>query len=341
MTDAASRNEDVVLPFQLDAADVRGRAARLDGTLVRMLEGHDYPPVVAGLAAEIALITALMGQAMKLRWRLSLQVRGDGPIRLLATDWFAPTKEGEPATIRAYAGYDPERLDLLAPAYPQIGRGIFGMIIDQGMGMQPYQGMTPLSGQSLADCAETYFAQSEQIATRIIVTMSEVETPEAGRTWRGGGVMLQQMPKPGMSKRAPAEGGSGEGGLLSSADVAAMGGEDHAEKWNRVNMLLDTVEQSELLGPEVTMETLLLRLFHEETPRVWDKQPVAFGCTCSADKVVAALHQYSAKDIGHMTNDEGKLTADCQFCGKHYEFDPKTLGFQAEERPEENGDPQG
>ena len=81
----------------------------------------------------------------------------------------------------------------------------------------------------------------------------------------------------------------------------------------------------------VAIARLLLRLFHEETPRVWPPQKVDFGCTCSPDKVRRALHQYSAKDLGHMTTEDGKVTADCQFCGSHFEFDPDKLGFEAEE----------
>ena len=96
-------------------------------------------------------------------------------------------------------------------------------------------------------------------------------------------------------------------------------------------MLLDTVETHELVGPLVAPDRLLLRLFHEETPRVWPPQKVDFGCTCSPDKVRRALHQYSAKDLGHMTTEDGKVTADCQFCGSHFEFDPDKLGFEAEE----------
>ena len=72
-----------------------------------------------------------------------------------------------------------------------------------------------------------------------------------------------------------------------------------------------------------------MRLFHQETPRVFGAQPVEFGCTCSAARVEAAMAQYSAKDIAHMTTEDGSLTADCQFCGAHYEFDPATLGFEA------------
>jgi len=329
--------DDEILPFQLDRSDIRGRAARLDATLADILGKHRYPRPIAGLAAEAALLTALIGQTMKLRWRLSLQVRGDGPIRLIATDWFAPKAEGEPAHMRAYAGFDEERLDLNRDPFDQIGKGYFALIIDQGAGMSPYQGMTPIAGKSLADCAETYFAQSEQIATRFALASAEAGAPGEEALWRAGGVMLQHLPP--ASPLMGGEGGSGEDGLLTANDVAEMG--DGAEDWNRANLLLDTVETHELLGPHVAPESLLLRLFHEERPRVWPAQPVRFGCTCSADKVRAALHQYSAKDIASMTTVEGVVTADCQFCGAHYRFDPATLGFEAERRDESRGDAPG
>ncbi|MEM6441022.1 MAG: Hsp33 family molecular chaperone HslO, partial [Pseudomonadota bacterium] len=322
---SAETGDDEVLPFQLDRSDIRGRAARLDATLGDILGKHDYPPAVAGLAAEAALITALIGQTMKLRWRLSLQVRGDGPIRLIATDWYAPKAEGEPAHMRAYAGFDAEALDPAVSPYRQLGKGYFAVIIDQGAGMRPYQGMTPIAGGSLAACAETYFAQSEQIATRFALASAEAGVPGAPPSWRAGGIMLQHFPP--ASPFVGGEGGTGEDGLLTAADVAEMG--ENGEDWIRANMLLDTAETHELLGPHVDPQTLLLRLFHEERPRVWPAQPVRFGCTCSAEKVRAALHQYSAKDIASMTTVEGCVTADCQFCGTRYTFDPATLGFEA------------
>ena len=104
-----------------------------------------------------------------------------------------------------------------------------------------------------------------------------------------------------------------------------------SENWSRANILLDTVEYLELIGPTVQPTELLVRLFHEEGPRVFDPQAVKFGCTCSEDRVRQSLSIYSAKDIAHMTTDEGLVTADCQFCGAHYELDPATLGFEAKE----------
>ena len=93
--------DDTVLPFQLDHSDVRGRLARLDGVLNDVLSQHAYPSVIEALVAEMTLLTALIGQTVSLKWKLSLQVRGDGPARLIATDYYGPQNEGEPGHIRA------------------------------------------------------------------------------------------------------------------------------------------------------------------------------------------------------------------------------------------------
>ena len=316
--------DDTVLPFQLDVSDIRGRVVRLDGALDEILSQHQYPPQIEALVAETALLTALIGQSIKLRWKLSLQVRGKGAARLIATDYYGPSDEGEPARIRAYASYDADRLDPAASAYSQVGEGYFAVMLDQGAGMTPYQGFTPIAGNSLSDCAQTYFAQSEQLPTRFALTFGKSQMPGHPSHWRGGGVMLQHMPQVGQSVASPE--GSGEGGLLTHIDILAG---EPAENWTRVNALLDTVEELELIGPTVAPTELLVRLFHEEGPRVFDATPVHFGCSCSAEKVHQTMSIYSQRDIAHMTTPEGIVTADCQFCGAHYEFDPKTLGFEA------------
>ncbi|MDW4549186.1 Hsp33 family molecular chaperone HslO [Defluviimonas sp. D31] len=322
--------DDTVLPFQLDRSDIRGRVARLDGVLDRILTQHRYPAAVEALVAEAALLTALIGQTIKLRWRLSLQIRGDGPVRIIATDYYAPSADGGSARIRGWASYDEERVHPAAPGFAQIGEGYFAILIDQGSGNVPYQGITPLSGSSLSACAETYFAQSEQLPTRFALSFGRSTLPGEAEHWRAGGVMLQHMPK--ASTPTATDGGSGEGGLLAAEDI--LDGEE-GENWTRANVLLDTVEELELIGPQVAPTDLLVRLFHEEAPRVFDAQSVQFGCSCSSDKVRDSLSIYSAKDIIHMTTDDGIVTADCQFCGAHYEFDPATLGFEATKAPDD------
>ncbi|WP_120503360.1 Hsp33 family molecular chaperone HslO [Sulfitobacter mediterraneus] len=314
--------DDSVLPFQLDHADIRGRVARLDGVLDGILKQHDYPAQVEALVAEMALLTALIGQTMKLRWKLSLQVQSKGPVRMIATDYYGPDEDGRSARIRAYASYDADRLTDGAPI-DQVGEGYFAIMIDQGEGMTPYQGITPLTGDSLASCAEAYFAQSEQLPTRFSLSFGQSSGPNEAEHWRAGGVMLQHMPK-----ASPfAASGEGNGDVLSASDLVNG---DEEENWNRVNMLLNTVEDLELIGPSVPPTDLLLRLFHEEQPRVFDAQAVRFGCTCSEDRVRQSLSIYSAKDIEKMTIDDGRVTADCQFCGAHYDMDPASVGFEAE-----------
>ena len=323
--------DDTVLPFQLDASDIRGRVARLDGVLDQVLSQHDYPASIEALVAEMSVLTALIGQSIKLRWKLSLQVRGDGPARIIATDYYAPTGDGEPAQIRGYASFDAERLDHNADPFSQIGKGYFAVLIDQGPDMTPYQGITPIAGGSLSACAETYFAQSEQLPTRFSLTFGRSRMAGGAEGWRAGGVMLQHMPK--ASPFVATDVATGEEGLLDAADILDV---NEGENWTRANALLDTVEALELIGPTVQPAELLVRLFHEEGPRVFDPQAVEFGCSCSDDKVRQSLSIYSAKDIAYMTTDEGIVTADCQFCGAHYKFEPGTLGFEAKKNDGES-----
>ncbi len=314
--------DDSVLPFQLDNADIRGRVARLDGVLEGILRQHNYPTQVEALVAEMALLTALIGQTIKVRWKLSLQVQSKGAVRMIATDYYGPEADGKSARIRAYASYDADRLTDTAP-FDQVGEGYFAIMIDQGEGNTPYQGITPLEGASIAACAEAYFAQSEQLPTRFSLSFGRSSGLDEAEHWRAGGVMLQHMPKesPFVAK------GEGSGMVLTPNDLV-QGAE--AESWNRVNILLDTVDDLELIGPSIAPTDLLLRLFHEEAPRVFDAQAVRFGCSCSEDKVRQSLSIYSAKDIEKMTTDDGRVTADCQFCGAHYDLDPATVGFEAQ-----------
>ena len=317
-TQATNKWDDTVLPFQLDAADVRGRVVRLDDALQKILSQHNYPLSVSALVAEAALLTAMIGQTIALRWKLSLQIRGNGPVRFIATDYFAPTEEGEPAKIRAYASFDADQVSSSSDdGFALLGKGMFAVLIDQGGGTQPYQGITPLKGGSLVACAEEYFAQSEQLPTRFVTKFGQTTDDGNSHQWRGGGLMLQHMPKASPFAKTG-----------SKPPELPLGATD-AENWNRAVMFMDTVEETELIGPHVGQQQLLRRLFNEEKPRVFDSQPITFGCTCAEEKVRQTMSIYSAKDIAHMTADNGMVTADCQFCGMHYELAPETVGKDA------------
>ena len=313
--------DDTILPFQLDLSSIRGRVGRLDGVLDHILSRHDYPAPVAAAVAELALLAALIGPTIKLRWKLSLQVRGKGALRTIAADYYAPESEDGPACIRAWASFDAERLTE-TPYFDQIGEGYFAILIDQGTGSLPYQGITPLVGDSLSACAGAYFAQSEQLPTSFAISCGRSTLPGHQNGWRAGGIMLQTLPAQPMREGIAEYSGQ----LVESADIL-QGVE--SENWSRANHLLSTVDELELVGPSLAPTDLLVRLFHEEQPRVFDAQRVEFGCPCDAERVRGTLSIYSQKDIAHMITTDGRVTADCQFCGAHYEFDPLSLGFEA------------
>ena len=322
MTKHASKG-NIVLPFQLERPNVRGRFTRLDSVIENILEQHNYPSIVEALITEATILTVLIGQMVKLNWRLSLQIRGDGPIRLIATDYYGPSKEGLPAQIRAYASYDKEKIDINSDPFTQIGTGYFAVIINQGKNMSPYQGITPLSGGSLSSSAEAYFFQSEQIPTKFCIAYGTTQLPLEKLSLRAGGIMLQHMPNASpLIKQKPSPQSED---LLKEINPLDEG---LKENWARVGILLDTIEDLELIGPSLSFEQVLYRLFHDEIIQTSNSQNVNFGCTCSEDKVRQSMSIYSTKDLKHMTKADGSLTADCQFCGAHYILDPTTLGFE-------------
>lgn len=315
--------KDIILPFQLDHSDIRGRVGSLDKTLSKILSQHSYPLIVETLVTEAVLITALVGQTISLKWKLSLQIRGDGPIKLIATDYFAPNKKNGSGKIRAFASFDKNKLieDEKIP-FNQLGKGYFAILIDQGPNTDPYQGITPLTGGSLHKCAETYFAQSEQLPTRFAIAVGKLSTARGKNTWKAGGIVIQKMPK----NKNPYKETNNPGSLLSSGDLL---NDDESEDWNRINFYLDTIDELELIGLDSNQKNLLIKLFNDEKPRIFETRSIEFGCTCSPRKVQSTMSIYSAKDIEKMTTKEGIVTADCQFCGKQYKMNPNELGFDA------------
>lgn len=297
----SNQNFDYVQSFQLDKIGMRGRLVRLSNSITQIIAQHDYPEWVAFKLIENILLNAAIGSSIKLRGQLSLQIRTEGAITLIATDYTAPNEEGGMPSLRGYAKFDAEAF---ADKKPIFEKGIFGIIIDQKTGAPAYQGITPIT-DGLTEAAVEYFASSEQIPTRFHV---DIHFDQLAGVWRGGCVMVQRL--------------AGEGGINAVAQD-----EDHV---TRVEALLKTIASDELLSADLTSEELIYRLFHEDEPTASPAQAVEFKCSCSEEKVRQTLSIYSQKDLKHMHNDEGMVTADCQFCGAHYVMAPSTLGFEAQ-----------
>ncbi len=311
--------DDKVVPFQVEGLDVRGRAVQVGPLLNAILQRHEYPPVVARLLAEALVLTALIGTSLKFSGKLTVQTKGDGPVDLLVADFSAPQN------MRAYARFDEERLAEATAAgqtSPEqlLGTGILAFTIDQGAGMQPYQGIVPLDGSSLEEIAGVYFRQSEQLPTRVRLGVAEFFDRDAeGKPrhgWRAGGLIAQFLPQaPERLRNRDLHGGDGDEGTFEQS-------EDDA--WTEAVTLIDTVDTDELTDPQVPVERLLFRLFHEQGVRVYEPQAIIDKCSCSRDKIKGVLSGFSAEEIED-SQEDGVVAVSCEFCSTTYRFPVEEL----------------
>jgi molecular chaperone Hsp33 len=311
--------DDSVVPFQVEGLDVRGRAVQLGSLVNTILDRHAYPQPVARLLAEAIVLTVLIGTSLKFEGKFTVQTKGDGPVDLLVADFTSPEN------VRAYARFDEQAVaDAVAAgrASPEqlLGTGVLAFTIDQGSFMQPYQGIVPLDGTSLEDIAGVYFRQSEQIPTRVRLGAAELfdrdENGKPRRTWRAGGLIAQFLPEAPERMRHPdLHGGDGD-----DRDTELHGD----EAWDEARMLVDTIDADELTDPQVGVERLLFRLFHERGVRAFDPQPVVDRCNCARDKIKGVLQGFSAEEIEASTED-GRVTVTCEFCSTSYHYAPDEL----------------
>lgn len=311
--------DDKVVPFQVEGLDVRGRAVQVGPLLNAILDRHEYPPVVARLLAEAVVLTALIGTSLKFSGKLTVQTKSDGPVDLLVADFTAPEN------MRAYARFDEERLAQATAegkTSPEqlLGAGILAFTIDQGVGMQPYQGIVPLDGSTLEEIAGVYFRQSEQLPTRVRLGVAELfDRDEEGKPrhgWRAGGLIAQFLPQaPERLRQRDLHGGDGD---ENNVDYAVD------DAWNEAVALIDTVDTDELTDPQVPAEKLLYRLFHEQGVRVYDPQLILDRCNCSREKIKGVLSGFSADEIRD-SQEDGVISVTCEFCSTTYRYQADEL----------------
>ncbi len=310
--------DDAVLPFDVDVLDLRGRLARLGPALDDLLEKHAYPAPVGKLLGEAVVLTVLLGSSLKFDGRFILQTQTDGPVSLMIVDFQAPDR------LRAYARFDAARLAEGQDSAALLGRGHLAMTIDQGPDMSRYQGLVALDGGNLEDAAHEYFLRSEQIPTRVRIAVGEEwrggdDGPR--HRWRAGGLLLQFLPKaPERARQADLHPGDApEGSALHQI------AEDDA--WVEGQSLIGTVEDIELIDPDLSGERLLYRLFHERGVRVFPTLPVRAKCSCSREAVSGMLASFAPADRPDMVKD-GKVMVTCEFCSSVYEFTPQEAGVE-------------
>ena len=321
---AATSADDTILPFQVEALDLRGRVVRFGPAIDTILSRHSYPPPVAKLLGEAIVLTVLLGSTLKFEGRFILQTQSDGPVRMLVIDYVTPGK------VRACARFDSARVAAAIAAGAAdggalLGRGHLAMTIDQGSDTARYQGIVALEGKDLEHAAHEYFLRSEQIPTRVRLAVAEelrAGADGARHRWRAGGLLLQFLPKSPERARQP---DLDPGDVPEGIELHVLPEDD---AWVEGRSLVATVEDVELLDPHVSAEQLLYRLFHERGVRVFRSRDLHAQCSCSRAGVEQMLRSFSQDDRDHMVED-GKITVTCEFCNSTYQFAPAEVSEPA------------
>jgi molecular chaperone Hsp33 len=314
---ATTSADDTVLPFQVEALDLRGRLVRLGPAVDEILSRHSYPAPVAKLLGEAIVLGVLLGSALKFQGRFILQTQTDGPVRMLVVDFATPGR------IRACARFDRDRVAAAmetgaTSAGALLGRGHLAMTIDQGTAMSRYQGLVALEGGDLEAAAHEYFRRSEQIPTRVRLAVAEEFHPGPDglrHRWRAGGIMLQFLPKTAERMRQP----DLDPGDAPEGTIPHVIPEDDA--WVEGRSLVETVEDIELIDPALSNERLVYRLFHERGVRVFRCRDVVAECSCSRAKITDMLRSFSTDDRAHMV-ENGVISVTCEFCNSTYVVKP-------------------
>ena len=291
---------DVALGVAIPSRNARGRIARLGPVIDAVLASHGYPPVIEKLLAEALTLTALLGSLLKEpQGQLTLQAQTEGGVvDLMVCDYLG----GE---LRGYVRHDRERL-ADAPKEPALkdlfGKGYIAITFDQPIANERYQGIVPLEGKNLAEAAQSYFAQSEQIPSLVRLAAEKRDDH-----WFAGGLLLQHLP----------EGEEGRERLHTRLD--------HPD-WPHVAILGGSVKADELTDPKLPLDDLIWRLFHEEQEvRTLPAISLSRGCRCDPDYVRSVIARFPADERQAMVGDDGLIRVDCAFCSSSFPIEPNEL----------------
>ncbi|WP_434357495.1 Hsp33 family molecular chaperone HslO [Parasalinivibrio latis] len=270
--------KDSLHRYLFDGISVRGEMVQLSDTYQRMLEGHNYPAPVQRLLGELLVATSLLTATLKFEGSITIQLQGDGPVSLAVING---NHNQQLRGVARYSGEVPES----EKVSDLIGKGHMVITIEPVKG-ERYQGVVGLEGETLAECIEGYFANSEQLKTRLWLRTGN----ESGRA-QAAGMMLQIVP----------DGKGDENGF------------------EHLVQLTETVKNEELF--ELEAEEVLYRLYHQETVQLFDPQAVEFMCGCSRDKSAAAIVSLGRDEADTILAENGNLTLHCDYCNADYVFD--------------------
>jgi molecular chaperone Hsp33 len=288
-------NKDTLQRFIFENAAVRGELVEISDAWQEIQARHSYPNAVRSVLGETVAAAALLSANLKFNGSIVMQIHGDGLVRLLVVECDADLR------LRATAKLAPDAVvpddATIKQLFNANGQGRFVITLDpkdKVPGQQPYQGIVPLDGGDMATVIENYMLRSEQMDTRLWLAANDQVTR---------GLLLQKLPR-----------NSSAEGQVKQATV-----EEDLETWTRAVHLASTLKQEEMLNTDI--ETLMKRLYWEETLRVFDPAHPSFHCTCTREKVGKMLTMLGKEEVDSALADLGELAINCDFCGQLYAFD--------------------
>lgn len=270
------KEPDTLQRFIFEHANIRGEIVHIETTYQTIMGQRNYPPMVKNLLGEAMVACLLLASSIKFEGSLNLQFQGDKRLSLLLVQC------DHELNIRAFAQYE-EQLETEDYAKAFLS-GQMVMTINQYNQTNSYQSMVPLQSTSMSENLMNYFAQSEQISTRVWLAVNETAA---------AGMLLQLMP-----------------------------GQDTLQReqfWEYAVQLGQTVSEEELLT--LDNETLLYRLYHEAEVRIFERRPTQFKCRCSQEKMRQVIRVLGEKEAQDLLAEQGKIDIRCDFCNKEYLFD--------------------
>jgi molecular chaperone Hsp33 len=272
---------DLVRRFNLERHPIRGHAVRMSGAWQNLREHQDYPPAVQKLLGEAIGAVVLLAATLKFNGTITLQLQGRGVVNLLVAQCTHDFK------VRGMARHDP--IDGELGFLSLTGEGTIVVTVEATDRASSYQGVVPISGDSLAKCLEAYFMQSEQLPTRVALAA----TADAV-----SGMLVQRIP--------------GEGG--KAIDLAAL-----ESAWMKADHAMAALSPADLIEDDV--EERLVRMFGDDEVRVFGGSEVKFECRCSRDRVANVLRSLGVEEVRAVIAEQGAVTVTCEFCRKPYKFD--------------------
>ena len=268
---------DQLQRFIFDDYQIRGEIARAHDSYREIISNHEYSTEVANVLGELLVATCLLTATLKFEGKITVQLQGDGPLSM------AVINANQDLELRGTAHTEGDTTGLSFREL--VGKGHL-MITITPEGGERYQGIVSLDKNSLSSCLEDYFAQSEQLPTRIILHASNTEQPQAA------GLLIQTLP--------------------------AVDQENHEEQFQHVTALAATVKEEELYT--LPNDQLLYRLYHQEKVHLFTEKPILFKCTCSRERCLSSLASISAEELQDILKEQGTINMHCEYCGSDYHF---------------------